>query len=121
LTPHDRAWAREVVPAGLSLETFVTERLPDAAVHTALHFRPQVDFLHRGAGGIGVDFMGRFERLPEDFATVRDRLRLKSALPHLNPTRDRHSVEWTPAMAAVVQRLYARDFEELGYPADAPA
>jgi len=35
-------------------------------------------------GEIGADFVGRFERLEQDFASVCERLGIEAALPHLN-------------------------------------
>ena len=36
------------------------------------------------SGRIGADFVGRFERLEQDFASVCERLGIDAALPHLN-------------------------------------
>ncbi len=67
-------------------------------------------------GGRAVDFVGRFERLREDFAAVLQRLELKLELPHLNRTSHRpYPGYFSAGSAARVAKLWAADFEILGY------
>ena len=50
-----------------------------------LNLNPQVDFVLDEAGEVMVDFIGRFENLVEDFATVCDKIGVPTPpLPHLN-------------------------------------
>ena len=63
------------------------------------------------------DFLGRFERLCEDFETVTARLCIPYArLPHLNRRAGVAVAPSKSAMAALGHR-YARDFAAFGYPA----
>lgn len=46
--------------------------------------RPQADYVLSRRGGPGLDFIGRFERLAEDFSTVAARVGLAAGLPSVN-------------------------------------
>ena len=81
--------------------------------------RPQAFQLTDRDGALAVDFVGRFETLAEDFATLADRLGLEGAsLGHRNASRNR-AITPDPAEAAdraLVAELYARDYALFGYP-----
>jgi hypothetical protein len=103
-------------------------REPDPLPHLEgwaypIHFVPQHFFLSKpGMTGIGVDMVGRFENLHDDWQQVCDRVGVKSTMPHLRNVRgDRgHTFHdfYTPESKAVVRKLYARDFEVFGYDPD---
>jgi chondroitin 4-sulfotransferase 11 len=80
-------------------------------------FRNQIDYLVGANGELIVDFIGRFERLQDGFNEVTARLGLpRIALPQINASRHAAYADYyTPAMAAEVGRLYARDIEMFGY------
>jgi Sulfotransferase family len=81
--------------------------------------RPQAFQLSDREGNLAVDFVGRFETLAEDFATLAGRLGLEGAgLGHRNASRNRAATA-DPAEAAdraLVAGLYARDYALFGYP-----
>jgi hypothetical protein len=59
-----------------------------------VHRTPQYQFLYDEEGNSLVDFIGRYERLASDFATVAERLNLGGKeLPHYNRSID---LRWTP-------------------------
>jgi hypothetical protein len=86
--------------------------------------RPQSSLLSDRPGNLAVDFVGKFETLAEDFATLADRLGLEGAgLGHRNASRNR---EITPdpseaADRALVAERYAEDYALFGYPLPAGA
>lgn len=89
--------------------------------------RPQSFLLTDKDGNLDVDFVGKFETLAEDFATLAARLGLEGAdLGHRNASRNRAATP-DPAEAAdraLVAETYARDYALFGYPlpsAAAPA
>jgi len=79
-----------------------------------IHFRSQYTFFyHRGE--LLADFVGRFERLTEDWGQLQARYGLP-ALPHHNPSRHADWREaYTPELAAVAARRYAQDIELFDY------
>lgn len=97
--------------------------LRNPVVLNTLHFRPQHTFLERGDGSIGMDFVGRFERLAEDFSRVCDAIGLgRQELPRLNAScRERYPPHDSHGLRAAVTHQYARDYELFQYerPGDA--
>jgi hypothetical protein len=80
-------------------------------------YRNQVDYLTDLSGKQMVDFIGRFERLPEDYALIAGKIPGGLApLPHVNRSKHRHySAYFTPALAEKVARRYQHDIEAFGY------
>jgi len=72
--------------------------------------RPQTDYTR------GADFVGRFERLSEDFSGVCARLGLSAALAHRNASQHgayaSYYDDWSRGFVA---RRYAGDIQEFGY------
>jgi hypothetical protein len=79
------------------------------------HLRPQTHWIPDG-----VDFLGRVESFQEDFDRLCDVLgRKRVRLPHENKTKHGYYKKYyTPAMAKVVEKVYVKDFETLGYETD---
>jgi hypothetical protein len=96
-------------------------------------FARYVDYeLHRGKllqsrmltsrhGRLLVDFVGRFETLEADFATVCRHLRVAARLPHVNGvSHDDYRAHYTPWLAATVADGFGEDIERFGYAFDPP-
>jgi len=63
-----------------------------------------------------MDFTGRFETLPDDFARVAQRLGCPPELPHRNPSRHRRWQDYyTPETERIVGEIYSKDIELFGY------
>ncbi len=137
---------RGLAPA-LGFRDFVLSRFPTPAdddyVNAEDHYRhvlPQSRFLYDAAGNCLVDFVGRFERIEQDFAVVAAKLGLHSnALPHSNASRQvatadrsiltvlrgllgrgqaaRHNYEsyFDDSTRHFVENTYAEDIERFGY------
>ena len=66
-----------------------------------------------------VDFVGRHERVADDFATVCARLSINATLPHANVSRhEDYRTYYTPATRDLVAQHFARDIELFGYDFD---
>jgi len=112
-------FTRYVRQRAQSFEEFLT-RCTDEIVETdgRKHiFRDQIDYLVDDKGKLIVDFVGRFERLQEDFDQVTARLGVPSAtLPRVNSSQHAaYTSYYTPAMAEEVGRRYARDILAFSY------
>jgi chondroitin 4-sulfotransferase 11 len=105
------------VYAGMPFREFaeVVCRTPDNDADP--HFCSQSAFLCHPAGGMVVDFVGRFERLAEDFREVSRRLDASLVLPHANPRNPgRHYRDfYDSALAEMVGNRYREDIERFGY------
>ncbi|TCT19596.1 sulfotransferase family 2 domain-containing protein [Thiobaca trueperi] len=82
----------------------------------------QSDYLIDLHGRVLVDFIGRYERLHEDFATACDRIGIAPpALPHARAAKDRkrdYRGYYNDETAGLIARHFARDIEMLGYQFD---
>lgn len=111
---HSPTWPE--VEAAESFEALVLSlsldgRLPPGTT-------PQWRFLCDRDGWLLVDFVGRFERLNADWATVCRRVGVpETRLPHRNASRHAPWREvYSDEMIAAAQKCYRRDFEIFGYP-----
>ena len=78
--------------------------------------RHQHLFLCDNKGDLAVDFVGRFERLNEDFAQVTKRLQLDLNLPHVNASRHRDYRDYyTEEIYDKVTKHWHRDIRLFGY------
>lgn len=82
------------------------------------HFRSQHTFVTDEEGKIGVDFLGRFERLAEDFRFFQERIGLpRNALPWLQKAR--HAAGYTDfydmETRQIVGERFRQDIEMFGY------
>jgi hypothetical protein len=79
----------------------------------------QTDYLIDLHGAVVVDFIGRYERLGEDFVTACERIGIAPrALPHERRATDRkkdYRSYYSDETAELVARHFARDIELLGY------
>jgi chondroitin 4-sulfotransferase 11 len=76
----------------------------------------QVDHLCDADGAPLVDFIGRFENLAEDLATVMDALGASGELPRFNESHHRdYRVYFDGPTVAAAARRFGRDLERFGY------
>jgi hypothetical protein len=118
----------------LTFRQFVARLRETNPARYDLHWRPQHLFL----GATQLDFVGRFERLADDFCALSRRLGIPSELPEKNTTRRDTAVEanladcplaelrslrgfpeysqfYTPDLRAQVAEIYAEDIHRFGY------
>jgi hypothetical protein len=90
--------------------------------HVDTSIEHQTDYLIDLHGNIVVDFIGRHERLPQDFSDVCARLGIPTPnLPHQRRASDRkkdYRCYYTDETAELVAKQFARDIEMLGYDFD---
>jgi len=80
------------------------------------HFRSQY-FDLADEDGLIPTFIGRFEKMAEDWQQVRDMAWTGIALPVLGHLREtgRHGIEWTKQARSAAIAHYATDFKAFGY------
>lgn len=88
-----------------------------ARVELARADRSQWWMIEDRAGAMGLDYVGRFERLAEDFAEICRRLQLPATtLPRENVTsRKPYQQYYSRELAALVGVCWAREVEAFGY------
>ncbi len=85
-------------------------------IHSSPH-RYQLDWFVDPNGNVLADFIGKFERLEEDWARVAQKLGIAEKLPHrrANP-RARHYTEYyNPRTREVIANKFKVDIERFGY------
>jgi Sulfotransferase family len=85
-------------------------------IHPSPH-RYQLDWFVDPHGNLLADFIGRFERLEEDWTFVAQKLGITEKLPHrrANP-RARHYTEYyTPRTRNVIATRFKVDIDQFGY------
>ena len=82
-----------------------------------IHLQPQINYLINGES-IGLDYVGRFENLNDDFRDIEKIL----GLSHVKLKKERYSRTYpldpkfyTNSMRGVVCEIYGEDFERFGY------
>lgn len=82
------------------------------------HFRSQYVALFNEKGEQTVDFIGRFEKLSDDYKIVANKLQFpENELGHFgNSTKNKHySAYYDDEMVEIVSKRYAVDLEKFGY------
>jgi hypothetical protein len=118
--PSGTAWARKHLRDYPDFESFVLAlRDPRArrSIMAYSHFRPQLDWLTLPRSSkIHADFVGRFERLEDDFSVVTKRPGLEGPLPVRNASAHRLYREvYSRDMRRIVEALYAADIAAFDY------
>jgi len=85
-------------------------------VHSSPH-RYQLDWFVDPNGKVLADFIGKFERLEEDWAFVAEKLGITETLPHRRASlRTRHYTEYyTARTREIIATKFKADIEHFGY------
>ena len=79
-------------------------------------FNDQLSWIIGKNGRLLVDFIGRYERLEDDFRKICRIISIRKSLPHRNATRHAHYREYYNAESIeIVRKRYSRDIEYFGY------
>jgi len=82
----------------------------------AMYVPDMTSHLVDDSGNISVDFVGRFERLHEDWNKVGAKIGLNLSLPHENRSEHEHYRKYyTAETRRIVEQQFARDIELFGY------
>ncbi len=102
----------------MTFEQFVDwiEYASATCVHSSPH-RQQLDWFVSPDGEILVDFIGRFERLEEDWATVAEKIGVSPSLPHrkANPRARPYTDYYNERTREVIARKFQVDIERFAY------
>lgn len=85
--------------------------------YRADHMMPQHKFIIDEKGKSLVDFIGRFEKLQDDYNIICEKAGImKRKLPHANQTQHKHYTEYyNEETKQMVAEKYAKDIEYFGY------
>jgi hypothetical protein len=89
----------------------------DTCIHPTRH-KNQLDWFVDNEGKVLVDFIGRFERLQEDWKKICEKLALNATLPHANPNlsrKKRYTEYYTNKTRDMIASKFRVDIEYFGY------
>lgn len=113
-----------------SLPRFVSKHLPRRLDDMHWFIGPALEYLYDRDGQLMVDFVGRFENLAQDFATVCERMGIGNpTLPHINNSAvapnmlqllrrhrgQRYRQMYDTRSRDLIERVYERDIAAFGY------
>ena len=101
---------------GRSFKQFIIDLPNEKSLRNYLHMRPQISWITY-KGKIIMDFIGRYEKLQEDFNKVCDMIEIDSyQLPLIRKSEhsDYHTY-YNENMIEIVRNLYKADIEAFGY------
>lgn len=112
----DRVWAEKNIVPFARFSDFVREWLTPESAMTFPHLRPQCFYVADRDSRLMVDFVGRYERLNEDFAHVASRLRSEAVLSISNKGEHEHyTAYYDNETREIVGNVYERDIDTFGY------
>jgi chondroitin 4-sulfotransferase 11 len=116
MNENDRLWSERNIAHYPNFGSFVRAWLTEENISTWVHFFPQSHFILDETGSVKVDFVGRFERLDEDFNLVAKKLGCQKSLPKKNVGEHKHFTSYYDnETREIVARVYARDIKSFGY------
>ena len=85
-------------------------------IHSSPH-RYQLDWFVDGSGNVLADFIGKFERLEEDWSVVAQKLGINRPLPHThaNPRARHYTDYYTPRTREIIAQKFKVDIDHFGY------
>lgn len=115
---RDQSWSLKILKNNLSFEKFVKDLLHRTTIQKKNHFKPQVDFMKDLSGNIGLDYIGRFESIENDYLVITERLNMNKKLTKENVGRKKgidYRLQYDNEMVDIVRRVYKNDIEILSY------
>ncbi|MDH2421800.1 sulfotransferase family 2 domain-containing protein [Cobetia amphilecti] len=113
--PRDMYIGKYIKENTKSFDDFVINWLNDKTKYSWIHFVPQVDFIYR-IDGQGVDFIGKFENINEDFNLLVEKLGIGSKkLPLRNQNYNKAKINHSRLTESKVKELYKEDYIRFNY------
>lgn len=119
-SPKD-IYIRDMILPKTNFEDFVLSWLNKDKIYSFSHLVPQHEFIYFNKHCL-VDFIGRYERIDDDFLFVANKLNIEKTLPHLNKSSDTSKYNnkdlnkfYTNKMKKKVEQLYYFDFLYFDY------
>jgi len=113
----DLYWRKKYIEPYRDFEEFVNIGLEIAIKRKAEHFLPQHEFIYANCKTLKVDYLGRYETIDTDFEKICERIGVYSKLPLKNDSGRKKDFmkNFSSDMENTVRKLYAIDFDLLGY------
>jgi len=115
-----RIWAKATLEGTSNFEEFVLSLEDPRRRRRVMRyplFRPQLDWLRLPVSRrMPVDFVGRFERLEEDFNLIAKKIGIEAELPHISPSvHQYYRDEYSTRMRDIVSQVYGGTIAAFDY------
>ncbi|WP_165793775.1 sulfotransferase family 2 domain-containing protein [Hyphococcus luteus] len=115
ITQDDSAFADAHLAPYDDFSSFVRKWLTPASAYSYVHFVPQHDFVMI-RGKPGLDYIGRFESLAEDYEHIRHATGIGEALKKYNVrNQSKTRPDLAPDVRRIIETVYEKDFELFDY------
>ena len=101
----------------LKLGDLINQSENNTTIMRQKHNLEQYKFTYNTSSKCMVDFVGRFEKLQQDFDIVCDKIGIpRQQLPHKNKSKHKHYTEYyDDEIREIVEKKYEQDIEYFGY------
>lgn len=80
------------------------------------HFLPQCDFISPKSGTVALDFLGRYERISEDWKKISDKLNINLRLGHaMRSNHMSYHNYYDPSTRRMCEKFFGKDIDMFGY------
>ena len=116
---QDLSWYIENLADIPDFNSFVMDWLTSKRLQSHIHLKPQSDFICDRHGIALLDFLGYFESIREDFASITEQLGMEKQLAHVNSSKRKNYRDvYSPDAIEKVRELYENDIVQFGYDFD---
>lgn len=118
INEKDRVWAEQNLGEYKTFEEFVKNWMVQKHALKQLHFKPQVEYIYDNRNNLLTDFLGRFENFENSYKEILFRLGLPYTPvknENINKTRRDYTKYYSAETAEIVEKVYKKDIELLGY------
>jgi len=118
ISNNDKKWANLNLSGISSFDDFVKTWLNEKSIWSYTHFKPQYYFLCDASCIPDVDFVGKFEKLNQDFKFVCNKIGLDKELSFYNKSSLNYDTwlnNYSDEALAKIYYLYAKDFNIFNY------
>lgn len=116
---RDKSWAEKHLSDFDDFCDFVfglSQQSVASRILSEQHFQSQYKYLEDSKENIKVDFIGKVEKIEEDFQQVKDVLGVKAKLRQRNKSRHKNYVNsYNEKTKKIVQEFYSKDIELFNY------
>ena len=113
---HDKNAFETHLSTYKDFEDFVLKGLNEKIIWEIMHLIPQYEFVCDKNGRIIVDYVGRFESLQEDIASLSKKINLEVVMDHHNYNKKKDYREaYTKEMIEKVHHIYQKDIDVFEY------
>lgn len=116
----DKTWAEKNLLEYDTFDKFICEWVNARNINTKNHFVPQYKYICNAAGKVIVDYIGKFEKIQEDYEHIVDKIGVTATLHHKNRTMSmnkelNYTEFYTEKTRRIIRDVYKKDIELLGY------